>query len=584
MNKGANRTIAQGNPKNFASRFILVGVLIASLIGASAVRHFAYRPLATTASSAGTGSSSAATLSGMDSFAIGLLLGGFRGPLVMAMWMNIEAQKNRRDYEDIDTRINLVRLLQPEFDDVHLFQIGNKAYNLSVQLTSLAAKYSAVLEGLDYARSVDRERPFNINILAEMADIYFHKLGESTEKFYYRARVRDDSLAPVSRVQFTIDAKSRGAFVTAALDAGIDPSRYVIQEAVDPTRINVIVRQEFADVLRPRLENLIPVITIRPPRTTNQRDTTFRRFAHDPLLDVNGNLLAEFSKPRAGAPVIDNVLDGSELQFLRQFEPFPQGVSTFALAFNYYSKCEALRQSRGLRSAKLPPRVLSSRSAIALRFWTEEEFDRGRHFEAAAAGLPQPAEKEFPELELLAHDQPLDSARIALLQADALNSYKRVIDLISRTEKEYAAHIERFTQDRTLYLPHLTWLDALSTLVQADRDFILAQQATDPELRSKLIRQSRDHYLKAREMMYRNGLLWFVTGELAQITFPRGYSPEDVASRVPADLLSEIYARTLSGATELNLPNLSPRELAEFNTYAQRCAARIQTLDALIVP
>jgi len=77
----------------------------------------------------------------------------------------------------------------------------------------------------------------------------------------------------------------------------------------------------------------------------------------------------------------------------------------------------------------------------------------------------------------------------------------------------------------------------------------------------------------------RNGLYWFVNEELAKITFPPGLTREDAADRMSAELLPEVYTRTLSGVTELNLPNTSPREIAEFGTYARRCEGRIAQID-----
>src|SRR5688572_29564031 len=99
-----------------------------------------------------------AGLQGLDTFALGLILGGLRGPLVMFLWTSIESQKTEKNLENIDTKIELVRMLQPEFASVHIFQIWNKAYNLSVQVASLQNKYSMILSALQYARNVDAEQ------------------------------------------------------------------------------------------------------------------------------------------------------------------------------------------------------------------------------------------------------------------------------------------------------------------------------------------------------------------------------------------------------------------------------------------
>ncbi len=134
------------------------------------------------------------SLANMDSFALALLLGGLRGPLVMMLWTSSESQKSDKNLEDFDTKVEWIRLLQPEFDTVHIFQVWNKAYNISVQMVSLANKYSAILDAIDYAQSVEAQRPNDINMIYAIGGIYFDKLGLSTEKHYYMKRVRAESL------------------------------------------------------------------------------------------------------------------------------------------------------------------------------------------------------------------------------------------------------------------------------------------------------------------------------------------------------------------------------------------------------
>src|SRR5215212_11931304 len=137
---------------------------------------------------------SAKRLAGMDTFALGLILGGLRGPLVMFLWTSIESQKIEKNLENIDTKIELVRMLQPQFMSVHIFQMWNKAYNLSVQVASMGNKYSMILSAIDYGKSVDAEQRDNLNILVALGETYFQKLGSSAEKAYYIQRVRQDTL------------------------------------------------------------------------------------------------------------------------------------------------------------------------------------------------------------------------------------------------------------------------------------------------------------------------------------------------------------------------------------------------------
>ena len=141
-----------------------------------------------------------AGLADMNSYALCLLLGGLRGPLVMFLWSSSESQKTEHDLEDFDTKVEWIRLLQPEFDTVHLFEIWNKAYNISVQMANLPNKYSSIIGALDYADKVDAQRPDDINIIYTIGMTYGDKLGgiqlPLAERQYYLRRTCDDTRWP----------------------------------------------------------------------------------------------------------------------------------------------------------------------------------------------------------------------------------------------------------------------------------------------------------------------------------------------------------------------------------------------------
>ena len=153
-----------------SARATIVAILIISLLAAGATRQWTDNLRARAgggdAALAGSGSS----LSSMNSYALALLLGGLRGPLVMFLWPSSENQKTENNLESLDTKIEWIRLLQAEFDTVHIFQIWNKAYNISVQMASLSNKYATILDALDYAAEVDKSRPDNINIMNAIAN------------------------------------------------------------------------------------------------------------------------------------------------------------------------------------------------------------------------------------------------------------------------------------------------------------------------------------------------------------------------------------------------------------------------------
>src|SRR4051794_10080615 len=184
-----------------AGRGMLVAVMLVALVAAGAARNAVVEYQRRTSAAVATTQSRSA-LGGMNTFALALLLGGLRGPLVMVLWTTSENQKMEKDLDDFNTKVEWIRNLQPEYDSVHMFQMWNLAYNISVQMASLPNRYAVIIEALDYGRSVDRSRPDNLNILHQTAQIYSNKLGTvAQEKTYSRRRVREDSLdRPVSAV------------------------------------------------------------------------------------------------------------------------------------------------------------------------------------------------------------------------------------------------------------------------------------------------------------------------------------------------------------------------------------------------
>jgi hypothetical protein len=123
-----------------------------------------------------------------------LLLGGLRGPLVMFLWSSSENQKNERDLEDFDTKVEMIRLLQPEFDSVHIYQAWNKGYNVSAQIASLPNKYAVILDAVRYLEKVDQSRPNNLNILLALNGCTSTSSGTAVQdSVYYRRQVRADT-------------------------------------------------------------------------------------------------------------------------------------------------------------------------------------------------------------------------------------------------------------------------------------------------------------------------------------------------------------------------------------------------------
>ena len=124
-----------------------------------------------------------------------LLLGGFRGPLVMGLWIRAEEEKNDQQWWNVKTYHEIIAHLQPNFPSVYVFNSWNLAYNLSVQWHELENKYLWVQDGARYAQKGVWINPESPDIWFQMADIYGQKLGESIpERMYYRQRFAADTV------------------------------------------------------------------------------------------------------------------------------------------------------------------------------------------------------------------------------------------------------------------------------------------------------------------------------------------------------------------------------------------------------
>ena len=410
------------------TRLPIIIVLIGALLVAGLTRAWAENLRGARVSQETGGTS----LSGMNSFGLGLLLGGLRGPLVMYLWSTSEAQKSADDLEDFDTKVEWIRLLQPEFDTVHIFQIWNKAYNISVKMTSVSNKYTTIIDALDYADRVDDERPNNISILSAKGGVFFDKLGNSTEKWYYRDRVRRETAYHENR------SPVRGA----------------------------------------------------------------RRLELDSMVDANGRIRADLLKPGyvhlqdKDDPAMK--YDGSDLQFLPKWEPYPYGLSPFAVAYNYYKRSQVLARVGKQIHPQLSDLVVDSRPGLALKFWSEDEWERGRRAEIEAFGMQvPPVTVERIELENISMRAPLTApiANAAALDR-AIYSYTTGVQLCDDSEREYQIHLRKFTTNVFTYQSHRDSLQAEKFLLMGDRDYLKALRANESE-RPALLASARKAYEQA---------------------------------------------------------------------------------------
>lgn len=494
----------------------IIILLIVSLLATGAASQFVFdrrqvamhRPGQLASSESGS-----ASLAGMNSYALALLLGGLRGPLVMMLWSSSEAQKNEKNLEDFDTKVEWIRLLQPEFDTVHIFQIWNKAYNISVQMASLANKYTTILDALDYARKIDRQKPNDINIVEAIGQIYFDKFGTSAEKDYYQQRVR---------------AETRW----------------------------------------------------RPPERSHPGDIGWRRTRLDPILDQNGNLLPELVQPRiprpANLPADSDWNNGAEYQYLEPYQPFPYGVSPFAIAYNYYKQAQVLQTVGKQHHIQLSSMVVDSRPALALENWARDEWFRGREAELKAFDKPIPSERL--NMEMATASLPLNATTNEPELIDqAFYSYQLAPRLCRSAIAEFRRHLLSYSTNFWTYMSHIDDLQGIADLVQADHDYLAALRTTGEE-RIKLIQSAQQHYAAAATDYRRIILKYYVDQPILDRILPKGITKETVDLIPIGQLDSLLHAVQQILMTRPAGTDPHTEDVAEYLAYIDRANLRLAQL------
>ena len=500
------------------TRTAIIAVLIVALLATGTTQILVQRQREKMHAPGAAGQQSTSSLSRMDSYALALLLGGLRGPLVMFLWTQSESQKGNRDLQGIDTQIEWIRLLQPEFDTVHLFQIWNKAYNLSVQMAALSNKYATILDAIDYGQSVDRERPDDINIISQIGSIYGDKLGGSQEKDYYRRRVRQDTAYNASRAN----------------------------RVVGPGQ---------------------------------------RHFSMPVLVNADGTLIARELRPRLDPPLsattpVAQTYNGAELEYLKDFQPFPSGVSTLALAYNYYKRAQALQDLTGQRHIQMGDAVLDSRPALVLENWGTEEWELGRRCEIEAWGMKPPYEKQ--QL-----DAPTAAVSLTSLSAQQLTSgaarldeaafaYARAVLVFDNALKEYRRHLanpQYFEKGR--YRSNMDHIVASRQMLTADLAFLNAVRA-DGKDRDVQVAAAREGYRQAARLYRLIRLRYFVQDNIRAAAFPPGITLQTLDQMT--DVQIDAMTREVERRVRLQGWDSNSDDVGEYISYVQRCTARLNTL------
>jgi len=131
-------------------------------------------------------------LSDLPTEALTVVLGGFRGPYVVWLWIQVEGEKQQKLHFDLIDRYSRIVALQSEYSQVWSFHIWNLAWNVSVQWQSPRRKYKWIRAAIELAREGYRKNPRSAEIMATLGRIYSEKCGLSQEAPYYRRQIREE--------------------------------------------------------------------------------------------------------------------------------------------------------------------------------------------------------------------------------------------------------------------------------------------------------------------------------------------------------------------------------------------------------
>jgi hypothetical protein len=304
------------------------------------------------------------------------------------------------------------------------------------------------------------------------------------------------------------------------------------------------------------------------------------------MLDADGKLLPELVEPHAARATGEN--DGSELQYLKPFEPFPYGLSAHALDYNYRKRSQVLLRSANQHHAQLSDLVVDSRPALSLRNWSEDEWERGRRAELIALGLPLPVPNERAPMEpdqRLAMERTSEGVKpdVAVKNAAALKEaifcYERSGAAVDEALKEYDVHLEKFRTNFDTYRSHTEELEAQRALVRGDADYLKIVQGGAGADRASLARSASDHYRDAIRGYEGVLLARYIEPQQVQQLFPPGVT-KDTVQKLPPEQIAQLAERVREDVNRSGQNAMHMDEWREFYNYIRRAEARRAALQS----
>jgi hypothetical protein len=311
----------------------------------------------------------------------------------------------------------------------------------------------------------------------------------------------------------------------------------------------------------------------------------WQRRRMEPKVDGNGMILPHLLAPKPGHQRPANLPPdalwntGAELQHLEKYQPFVQGVSTFALAYNYAKRAQVLMAVGKQSPLQVSDAVIDSRPAVELKGWGDDEFERGRVFEMQAMGLAAPGERLAMEMPTAA--VPPDQKRLADPSAveRAVYCYETAARVSDDAQKEYQRHMAdpQFLDRAGTYRSHVDTVIAVRELALADRDYLRAAALPEADAgREKLLTEAARRYQEAIGRYQLIVLKFYVTDEMAARTYGDNVNRANIEQR-PRAVQDQVMQRVRQ-ALATSPPTGHEEDVAEYETYIARATARLGQL------
>lgn len=122
-----------------------------------------------------------------------LVLGGFRGVAANLLWSQaLDIQKNKKDWNKLESVVQSIIKLQPHFVQVWTFQSWNLAWNVMAEWDAVEDKYYWIKRGIKFARRGTQVNEHSPYLRWWTGWAYFHRIGKSDEAVLFRRLYRED--------------------------------------------------------------------------------------------------------------------------------------------------------------------------------------------------------------------------------------------------------------------------------------------------------------------------------------------------------------------------------------------------------